>query len=164
MEYKDDATGRVLQSLKHTALPEYTEIEVVMGHQAPWLHSVQTLAKEMPWLTNVHVNVENMAELMTECDLAIGAAGATAWERCCMGLPCVMVVLADNQRLIASKLVQAGAALLSTIPADGDLEPLLEPTTFESEALKQMSLNAAGITDGQGLKRVLEILIKTQAP
>ena len=161
---KDDVTGRVLQSLKHTALPECTEIKVVMGPHAPWLHTVRTLAEEMPWPTTVHVDVENMAELMAESDLAIGAAGATAWERCCIGLPSIMVVLADNQRLIASKLVQACAARLLTIPADGDLKPLLEPTTFEPEALTQMGLNAAGITDGQGLKRVLEILIKTQTP
>ena len=118
----------------------------------------------MPWPTTVHVDVENMAEIMAESDLAIGAAGATAWERCCLGLPSIMVVLADNQRLIASKLVQACAALLLIIPEDGDLKPLLEPTTLEPEALTQMSLNAAGITDGHGLQRVLEILIKTQAP
>jgi len=35
---------------------------------------------------------------MADSDLAIGAAGSTSWERCCLGLPTLLIVLAENQR------------------------------------------------------------------
>ena len=58
----------------------------------------------MPWRTDVRVNVSDMASLMADTDLAIGAAGSTSWERCCLGLPVLMVVLAENQREAAASL------------------------------------------------------------
>jgi UDP-2,4-diacetamido-2,4,6-trideoxy-beta-L-altropyranose hydrolase len=44
-----------------------------------------------------HRQIGNMAELMANADLAIGAGGTTTWERCFLGLPALIVVVADNQ-------------------------------------------------------------------
>ena len=93
-----NATGRVLQALKDCALPPDCRITVVMGLTAPWLEDVRERAAQMPWPTEVVVNAGDMAQRMAESDLAIGAAGSTSWERCCLGLPTIMLVLADNQR------------------------------------------------------------------
>jgi UDP-2,4-diacetamido-2,4,6-trideoxy-beta-L-altropyranose hydrolase len=59
--------------------------------------------------TCFHLQVENMAELMAAADLAIGAGGTTTWERCCLGLPSIVLVLADNQREVAEAMSAAGA-------------------------------------------------------
>ena len=83
-----------------------------MGPHAPWLAQVQTQAAQMPSPTEVRVGVDNMAQLMAESDLAIGAAGSTSWERCCLGVPTIQVVLAQNQVAIAQALSQADAALM----------------------------------------------------
>ena len=106
-----NATGQVLQALKTCALPADCRITVVMGLTAPWLQNVRELAAQIPWPTKVVVNVNDMAQRMADSDLAIGAAGSTSWERCCLGLPTLMVVLADNQRDIAIGLERAGAAI-----------------------------------------------------
>lgn len=158
---KDNVTGKVLQSLKRTFLPDNIEIAIVMGPHAPWIETVRELAGGLSWRTEVYTSVENMAELMAGSDLAIGGAGATAWERCCLGLPSVVVVLADNQRLIARNLQQAGAAIQVEIPSDVDTTPFLKPLLFESEKLLQMSLCAAEVTDGQGVKYVLDTLFES---
>lgn len=60
----------------------------------------------VPW-------IDDMAGLMAEADLAIGAAGSTSWERCCLGLPAVVVPVADNQKPIASFLQSRGAAVIA---------------------------------------------------
>ena len=98
---KDNATGEVLTALRVCPLPADCQITVVMGTTAPWLSEVEQLARDMPWPTRVLVGVNDMARLMAESDLAIGAAGATSWERCCLGLPTAMFVLAENQKYAA---------------------------------------------------------------
>jgi len=161
---KDNATNQVLQSLQQTGLPERTEIVVVMGPHAPWLQAVQAQAAKMPWPTSVLVNVDNMAELMAESDLAIGAAGTTAWERCCLGLPCIMVVLADNQLLIADQLSQVGAAHLLELSLNGESITPIAPMLFAPDALTRMSQNASTVTNGRGVQYTLDLLSRSQVP
>ena len=109
---RDNVTGRVLRALKKFQRDTLERITVVLGPHAPWRNQVIALAAEMPVTTTVLSNVDNMAELMTSCDLAIGASGGTTWERCSLGVPSVMCVLADNQKNIAKYMFQANAAYI----------------------------------------------------
>lgn len=101
---KDNVTGQVLTALTSSQLPNECQITIIMGEHAPWLESIQEQARQLPWSTEVRSNVTNMAELMANSDMCIGAAGSTTWERCCLGLPTIMLVLAENQRKIAEEL------------------------------------------------------------
>lgn len=82
-----NATGQVLEALKACPLPADCKITVVMGGKAPWIERVRAIAVTMPWPTEVCIDITDMARVMAESDLAIGAAGSTSWERCCLGLP-----------------------------------------------------------------------------
>lgn len=154
-----DATGKVLEALLECSLPADMRITVVMGPHAPWLERVQLLAKQMPQVTQVKVNVNNIAELMVESDFAIGAAGTTSWERCCMGLPMLIVVLAENQRNVGAALEQSGSTLLldsvDTIPHA--LQSMLS-MLVTTDALNQLSQKSRLVTDGQGVSRVLNAM------
>lgn len=153
-----NATGKVLEALKHSALPDDIRIDVVMGAKAPWLEKVKEIARGMPWPTDVLVNVADMAQRMADCDLAIGAAGGTSWERCCLGVPTIMVVLADNQWSGAQALQDAQAAcLLGDIPAISRLPAALVLLEQRTE-LERMSLMSTRITDGLGATRVADSL------
>ena len=155
---KDNVTGQVLRALRSSPLPVDCRITVVMGATAPWLRGVQAQAQNMPWLTRVMVGVGNMAQLMGDSDFAIGAAGATSWERCCLGIPTVILLLAENQRKIAEALTQSGAAYL--FPASTlESRSLIVAEHLEPVSLRAMSIAAASITDGLGVKRVAEILM-----
>ncbi len=155
---KDNATGQVLQALRMCPLPVDCRITVVMGATAPWLDEVLNQAQDMPWTTQVLVGVRDMAQLMADSDLAIGAAGATSWERCCLGLPTAMMVLAENQRKIAEALTESGAAYLVDASVLNN-RLLILPEHLEPQALGSMSTAAAAITDGVGVARVTETLI-----
>lgn len=156
---QSNATGLVLQALKGCTLQQDCRISVVMGLQAPWVQQVRAQARDMPWATEVLVNISDMAQCMADSDLAIGAAGSTSWERCCLGLPTLMVVLADNQRLGAQALQEAQAALLIGGVSDIAMQlPLAINASASNYRLQEMSTAAAKITNGQGLVKVLKAM------
>jgi UDP-2,4-diacetamido-2,4,6-trideoxy-beta-L-altropyranose hydrolase len=154
-----NATGRVLDALIRCELPADLRITVVMGPTAPWLAQVQTQAAAMPRRTQLLVGVSNMAQLMADSDLCIGAAGSTSWERCCLGLPTLLLVLADNQRLGAGALARAGA--IQTLNSVQDIPQALEThmTSTETAQIKSMSQAAAAVSDGLGTQRIVTALL-----
>lgn len=150
-----DATGKVLEALQDCLLPADMRITVVMGPHAPWLERVQLLAKLIPKPTEVKGNVNNMAQLMAESDLAIGAAGSTSWERCCLGLPSIIGVQAANQQLIANALELSGAAKAFSINEGvKPIRELIAKVISDNSSLQNMSISASAITDGKGVERV----------
>jgi UDP-2,4-diacetamido-2,4,6-trideoxy-beta-L-altropyranose hydrolase len=161
---KDNATGQVLQALRTCPLPADCRITVVMGATAPKLEEVRTQAQDMPWPTQVLVGVNDMAQLMADSDLAIGAAGATSWERCCLGLPTVMMVLAENQCYAARLLEQANAARMLD-PTANLQKRLIEfiNEIFTSETcLSQLRDSTSKVTDGQGCENVADWLMRKE--
>lgn len=151
---KDDVTGQVLDALHESGLPGDCRIVVVMGATAPWLDAVKKKARTLPWPTEVKVGVSNMAQLMAESDLAIGAAGTTSWERCCLGLPTIMLMLAENQCLIAELLENSGAARsIEVSRLSGELVSMVDAA--DTNALICMSESSRQITDGQGVDRAV---------
>ncbi len=152
---KNNATSDVLAGLDAADLPDDIQVTVVLGASAPWKDAVRERAKVVRFATEVLVNVSNMAELMRKADLAIGAAGSTSWERCCMGLPTIQVVLADNQVGIASALETSKAAIsISTDELPHSLAPLIFTLLQSTSRLTEMSYLASQVTDGLGAFRV----------
>lgn len=153
---KDNATGQVLEALKGCELPDDCHISVVMGASAPWLKSVKHLAENMPWPTEVVVNVSDMAKHMAHADLAIGAAGSTSWERCCLGVPTLLLMLAENQRNAARFLEEEQASLILQIDEgmSKQIQKEIERLIKYPDIMRNMAINAAAITDGLGCERV----------
>lgn len=158
---KDNVTGQVLQALRDCPLSVDCRITVIMGATAPWLDKVRKQAPVMPWPTRVLVGVSDMAQLMADSDLAIGAAGATSWERCCLGLPTIMLVLAENQRAVAQGLEWSGAAKLINLglSAATQLRELLLSLVADPAQLLHMSERAASIIDGSGVNAVMRQMV-----
>lgn len=152
---KDNVTGALLRLLPHSSLPSNCRVVVAMGPQAPWLQDVRQAAAALSHDTDVQVGTTKMAELMAGSDLAIGAAGTMALERCAMGLPTLTVVLADNQRSGAEALARAGACRTLPLPVTvrGIEEALAQVSA--SNVLLRMQEAAAAVTDGLGTERVL---------
>lgn len=154
-----NATGEVLTTLRDSALPADCRLSVVMGLKAPWIAQVRDLAAQLPWEAEVLVNISDMAERMAASDLAIGAAGSTSWERCCLGLPTLIVILAANQEPGGAALRDAGAAAL--LGGVGDIRTALPFALREIQLpgrLEQAHAAAAALTDGLGISRILQAL------
>ncbi|WP_296644980.1 UDP-2,4-diacetamido-2,4,6-trideoxy-beta-L-altropyranose hydrolase [Roseinatronobacter sp.] len=155
----DDATSAILLALRAASLPEGLRITVVMGSHAPALDHVRVVARSMPCPTEVAVDINDMGARMAQADLAIGAAGATTWERCALGLPAIIVQIADNQAGIARALSDAGAALdPGPVNAPEFAQNLQTALTKARPRLGAMSERAAYICDGDGAARVVAAL------
>lgn len=157
---KDNATGSLLAALDATPLPPELRITVVMGPHAPWLQEVQAQAARMAVPTLVRAGVHDMARLMTESDLAIGAGGGTSWERCCLGIPSFVFCLAQNQFEMAATLQESGAAIATTSAAES-ARLLVEQVSTGNIAsfLARTSEAAARVTDGLGADRACNRLL-----
>ncbi len=153
-----DATGAALAALAaHLGL----QVTVVMGAHAPALPTIRARAAALPSPATVLVDTPDMAALMAEADLAIGAAGGTAWERCALGLPSLIAVLADNQAPAAAALHAAGAALSLGRPEDPAFAARLAQALMRATnpaTLAALSRAAAAVTDGRGAARVAAAL------
>jgi UDP-2,4-diacetamido-2,4,6-trideoxy-beta-L-altropyranose hydrolase len=131
-------------------------VDVVLGPSAPKLASVRSIVDKYDAIT-LHVDTSAMAELMARADLCFGAAGSTTWERCCLGLPTVMTVIADNQSEICARLAEADAAISlgpasevsSTAVAD-----VLAGFHRDLDRLAALTGRSAGICDGRGAGRI----------
>jgi UDP-2,4-diacetamido-2,4,6-trideoxy-beta-L-altropyranose hydrolase len=73
-----------------------TEIDVVVGGSCYNLSEIVEYSKQRDNIT-LHIQVDNIAQIMAAADLAIGAGGSTTWERMIVGLPSLVVTLAENQ-------------------------------------------------------------------
>jgi spore coat polysaccharide biosynthesis predicted glycosyltransferase SpsG len=121
---------------------------------------VQVQAAEMPCPTQVLVGVSNMAHLMAESDLCIGAAGSTSWERCCLGLPALQLVLAANQKAINAAL-ELGESVLTVQQEKLQAElPSVFAQLIRPAVLRGLSKNAAVVCDGLGADKTVQWLEK----
>jgi len=156
---RPNATGAILDVLRSFPLPARCEITVVMGAKAPWLEDVRQQARTMTVPTRVLTDIRDMAALMANSDIAIGAAGSTSWERCCLGLPTILLVLADNQRFGATQLAQAGAAyMVGEIRDIANRLPGALSDLIAKDARTHMAAQASKICDGMGVSRVMRMM------
>jgi UDP-2,4-diacetamido-2,4,6-trideoxy-beta-L-altropyranose hydrolase len=146
-------TARIVEHVL-AAAPDCA-VDIVLGPQAASLAHVRELTARHS-AVSIHVDSERMAELMRDADLAIGAAGSTSWERCCLGLPAIAFALADNQRLAAENLERAGAVVLAHSTEDSPT--LLQGLLGDDRRRLSMIAAAAAIADGNGAKRVRDVM------
>jgi len=149
----NNITERVIEKLQASNLPKDIVVTVVMGETAPYLQSVKACASKLPYYSEVKVNVDNMAEIMANTDIAIGASGSTTWERCCLGVPTIQLITAYNQEFIAQQLDKINAIKLV------DIKDVAENLENFQYWIKDVSENAKNITNGAGVKAILRYLL-----
>ncbi len=133
------------------------KVDVALAAGAPHLDDVRGLAKDLCVPVVVHVGVSDLVPLMAAADMAVGAAGVSAWERCALGLPSVVAVAAANQRSGARLLDEAGAALViksKGLPTARDFTDAIASLAGNAGARDAMSRAAAALCDGYGAARV----------
>jgi UDP-2,4-diacetamido-2,4,6-trideoxy-beta-L-altropyranose hydrolase len=146
-------TARVVEAI--LANLDDLKVDIVLGQGAPSLGALAPLASRDPRLT-LHVETHEMAALTAAADLAIGAGGSSVWERCCLGLPTLILILADNQREAAQALAARGAA---EAVGEAGLAERLAALLGDAPRLAVMSAAAAALCDGQGAIRAAERLL-----
>lgn len=148
-----NATATVLDVLAE--VPAQIAVTVVLSSNAPHADAIRrNLRSQVRLITDAG----NMAELMTVADLAIGAPGATSYERAVLGLPSILMTLADNQRGIAAMMLEHGAATDAGCYDSGLALRLRAQVKFlmdNANARQRLSSTASKLIDGRGAMRVM---------
>ena len=157
-----NVTGMALKALSN---PEFSniQIDVVVGANNPHRDSIEAQATQRP-LTKIHGSRSHLADLMSHADLAIGAGGATTWERFCLRLPTLVVSIADNQKPACIALSQKSLIHYVGDAATIDVQQLyisLKEIINQPDALATYAREGQVLVDGLGTLRVVEALMPT---
>lgn len=153
-------TARVVDRLRQRT--GQLAFDVVLGGDAPSLPGLKRIAAHDPRIT-LHIDALDMAELTLNADVAIGAGGGATWERCTLGLPSLVVVLAPNQRPAAQALLERDAVLvMDGEAADFDAGFDRAAMRLLTDAATRARLTAASleICDGLGSDRVAQAFLE----
>lgn len=104
----------------------------------------------------------SVAAFLSRADLAVSASGVTSYELACLGIPTLLVVVAENQKAIARALARRKAAInlgWFEKASDRKLKTAVEKLVNDSAARKSMSRSAFKLIDGQGASRTAKALI-----
>ena len=155
-------TEKALHAFRALNRPDITA-DVVVGSSNPLKQHIKAICSTMANV-NFFCQVENMADLMVRADISIGAGGSTTWERCCLGLPSLVITVAENQFSIAEAAHQYGAIQYlgrhDSVSAE-DILRSLRDVIKTPDRMRLMSNMAAKLVDGTGAKLVAQALRQT---
>jgi len=157
----ENQTAKVLKGIKMLGRNDIS-VDVILGASNPNRSKIEEMISEMQ-NAKCFNNVKNMADFMVKADIAIGASGSTTWERCCLGLPSIVMVLADNQKDIAEELGKEGVVVNLGWHEDVtemDIKNAVENLLADSDKRGKMSLKGKEMVDGIGIKKVVEKIIE----
>lgn len=136
-------TEKVLLAIKPLIDKYKLVVDVVVGNSNPNKLKIKQLCDEIE-NTYYHCQVNNIAELMAQADLAIGGGGATTWERIFLHLPTIVIAVADNQVEIAKATHIKGACLflgLSKKILINDIQNSVDNTLKSHKVINNMISN-----------------------
>lgn len=152
-------TEKALEAILRINRPDIA-VDVVVGEVNQRRLGLERLCASLP-NTTYHCQIDNMAELMLNADLAIGAGGSSLWERCCLGLPSIIISIALNQVELARSAVKCGVAdymgEAGTISKD-DLSRRIDHIIADPDLLKSISRSGMDLVDGNGSARVTDAM------
>lgn len=156
----DNVTLHVIRALSLVDIPNL-EAVVVVGGGNPNYERLLKAATDVPYQLRLERNTPHMPELMAWADVAISAGGSTCWELACMGLPHLILVLAENQRSIAEALAREDRDLnlgwFHECTEDRIAERVYALMTDQHRRAK-LSRRGQKLIDGLGARRTAETL------
>lgn len=136
-------------------------VNVVVGRSNPGNSEIHQKCAEHRW--GYHCQVDYMPKLIAQADLVIGAGGSSNWERCALGVPALIAILAENQAPIAQALGQAGIIVNLGWGRDLQTQDYANAlVAMTPQRLATMSARALALVDARGTERMADILLARQ--
>ncbi len=110
--------------------------------------------------TSLSVDLDDLSGFFARHDMHIGAGGGAVWERCCIGVPTLAVVLAPNQLATVPALSSLGALYWSREMAVGAWAADIARLLASPELRQAQSTIARALVDGRGASRVALRLLR----
>jgi UDP-2,4-diacetamido-2,4,6-trideoxy-beta-L-altropyranose hydrolase len=147
----------IIKSLQDLSLKD-VEVVLLTATINPQTALLQKEITVLPFRTRLLHTTHDMAEIMAWADIAISAAGSTAWELAYMGVPSILVVLAENQMSVARELDNrriglnlGGLHALTSRQITSEMEKLL----LSEQERSEMSYRGRKLLDGYGVDRII---------
>lgn len=156
----DNVTSALIDALAAFGL-RHLEYRVVVGAGNPHLPTIQRATCDGRLRAEVLTDVQDLSKLMAWADVAVSAGGSTCWELAMMGLPALLIVLAENQRPAVELLDRQGAfrGFGSVSPKSlAALASALGELCADRAARQRMSEHGRQLVDGLGARRVVDAL------
>ena len=153
-------TSMTLRALSEPALA-YLKVDLVIGENNPHHNELKKLTAFRA-STYLHVQVDDMASIMTNADLAIGSGGVNTWERMCLGIPSLIISFADNHIIMLQDLVQHGFVnFLGNITNVDEfvIKKGVLDIISDRSLIKDQSIKIYKLVDGSGSQTVTDWLI-----
>ena len=154
-----NGTAKALRAIQQIVSADIA-IDVVVGSTNPHLEDIAGLCSVLPD-AKLHLQINNIAELMSSGDLSVGAGGATTWERMCLGLPSIVMSVADNQRTVSHGLAQAGLIeYIGSVSDVRDIDLIVAIKRLIENKNQRLSFSSKTqlLVDGLGAARITDIL------
>lgn len=160
---KDNFTLKVIHALNKISIPDL-EVTVLLGSTNQYKNEIENALKSSPFRSQLLVSVDNVAEVMAWADVAIAAGGSTSWELAFMGLPSLLVILAENQRPVSEKLESVGISINlgwhNKVKLDA-ITKVVESIIRDQKTRETMSNRGRSLVNGGGGDEVIKLLINT---
>jgi UDP-2,4-diacetamido-2,4,6-trideoxy-beta-L-altropyranose hydrolase len=155
-------TAKVLEALGRPGLREL-QVDVVIGGANR--HKCELFARyEGDARIRFYENTGNVAELMSAADLSVGAGGTMNWERSYLGLPTIVIVIAENQAETSGALHRAGAIVNLGWHANvssNQIAQAVEKLSGSPSALKDLSRRSMAVMAPDGVAAAEIKILKT---
>jgi UDP-2,4-diacetamido-2,4,6-trideoxy-beta-L-altropyranose hydrolase len=154
-----DDQGATMKAMEGIDLyGQINHVDIVVGKANPDIFSIRKICQRKNW--NFHCQIDYMSSLISEADLVIGAGGSSNWERCVLGVPALVVVLAENQVDIARALDDAGVVINlgwhMNVHAHDYKKAL---NSINEQVLGAMSQSAFELVDAKGAQKIVSALL-----
>lgn len=153
----DNVTLLVIRALGSVAVKDL-EANIVIGGSNPHAEAIERASAIFDGVIRLQKNVTGMAGPIAWADVAVSGAGTTIWEMASLGLPAILIDLAENQRPVARRLDQDGAAIHlgsgdEVLPRE--ITDTLEKLLCSAELRSTLSQRSRKLVDGYGASRVI---------
>lgn len=155
-----NVTARIMNTLNAIKFQTKVKIVVAIGSNSPHLNEIRRCVENFEGDVNLIIDAQNMSELMYQADLAIGAAGATTWERCALGLPTVIIKTAENQSTVINRILEFGVAVLHDLDKQNQPDVLLQHLLYIEKNYISMSQKCANLVTADGINNVVSRIIE----
>jgi UDP-2,4-diacetamido-2,4,6-trideoxy-beta-L-altropyranose hydrolase len=157
----ENVSGKVARVLGRMQTGHDFVMTIVVGPMNPNFDDLNQICRNSAGKIEILQGANNLVDAYSSHDIAIGAVGGSSWERCCLGLPTILVPIAENQKSAAKKLDRAGAGILVDYGSDQFELELCDAFNQLSnlEFRRTVSQRAAGICDGEGTARLCNELL-----
>ncbi len=150
-------TIKVVEALRDR--PEH--FDVVIGPAYPHIDELRRLSNKLQGNFTFYRNLETLAPLLINADIAVIAGGITLYEAMCAGTPAIVLAQVEHQNVIAKRFAAKKAIMYPGLGQNVSKEEITAQYAdlAKNQAQRQnMSELGMKLVDGRGLPRIYDYL------